>query len=156
MSDNRRDTLFTLRYAERVLEREARFWQTAHTALRVVTIFAGTFAVGALLAQHRDASVIVGLVFAALQALDYGVDLARRAEAARAARRLYADVLARRAGLDDAALQAGYEEARAREEVVPLGALRRAAYNDVLVETGSDPAYAYTLSRWDRVLASLG
>jgi hypothetical protein len=153
MDANRHDTLFSLRYAVRVLERYARLWHRLDVALRVIAIFFGTAAFGALMAQSGLWAAIAGLLFAFLQALEYGVGPARREQEARSARALYAEILARQRDLSNDDLESEYQKAISRDPVIVPDGLRHLAYNDIVDERGCDPRARYELSRLERALA---
>jgi hypothetical protein len=155
MNRARFDTLFTLRYAERVLERYARMWHRLDATARVFAIFSGTAAFGALMAQSGSWALVFGGIFALLQALEYGLNPGRREQESRAARALYARVLARQHELTDEQLEIAYQEAQAGDSVIVPDTLRRLAYNDVVDERGCDPAARYALSRLDEVIARI-
>jgi hypothetical protein len=153
MTAARHDTLFSLRYAVRVLERYARLWHRLDAALRVIAIFSGTAAFGALVAGSGGWALVAGLLFAFLQALEWGVGPARREQEARSARALYAEVVARQVELSDEDLERGYQDAVSSDPMIVPDGLRRLAYNDVVEERGCDPGARYELSRFDRALA---
>jgi hypothetical protein len=150
---SRFDTLFSLRYAVRVLERQARFWRHVDGALRLVTIISGSAAFAAMLTQQA-ASVSVGvlLAFAVLQAVEFSVQPGLRAAEAWVARAPYLALLSAQHEMDDRELEAAYHDACQRDTVQAFESLRRVAYNDVVEEKGCDAAAAYHLSRWQSVM----
>lgn len=155
MQASRFATLFNLRYAGRVLERHARLWRRIDGAVRLAALMAGSSAIAALGAQNQSAAIGLGLVFAALQAVEFALRPADAAARAMAMRRQYAQLLAREARLDGAALSEAYAELVAADDIVVSEALRRLAYNDVAQERGCDAAHLYGLDRWQRLVARL-
>jgi hypothetical protein len=156
MNKSRADTLFCLRYAVRVLERYARLWRRVDASLRVAALFSGSAAFAALVAGNQGAVITAGVMFAALQAIEYGLSPSRIEQDARAARALYADILPLAAGLGDTELEAAYQGAVAKDEVTVPESLRRAAYNDVLLERGGNSADQFVLTPWQRVVSFIG
>lgn len=151
----RHDTLFSLRYAVRVLERYSRFWARIDGATKLASLLAGSAAIAALGAQSRPLAIFFGVIFALLQALTFGIRPADKSAQGLLARRPYADLLAGEGGYDDAALEAAYQRLVAADELIVPDALRPLAYNDVVIERGCDPAFTFALSRWQRFVALL-
>lgn len=156
MNTTRFETLFCLRYAERVLERYARVWRRADAALRVFALLSASAAIWALGAQDQRLAIILGLLFALVQALQHGVGPARIEQQALAAKFGYADLLARERVLSDEQLEDAYRQVAARDNVIVPEYLRRLAYNDVAEERGCDTSDLYALGRFDRARAILG
>lgn len=152
---SRADTAFNLRYAVRVLERQHRYWRNLDALVRLTALLAGSAAIATLAAALPGLALLSGIVFAAMQAVEYGLAPAQRAAEALAARQPYADVLAGAAGLDDAALEAALQRVIAADTLVVGKALRLAAYNDVVDEQGLDPAALYRLNARHRLVAWL-
>jgi hypothetical protein len=155
MQPTRFDTLFSLRYAVRVLERYARGWGRLDAFLRVAAILAGSAAFAALIGENRPMMLLAGGAFALLQALEYGLAPAREEQRALMARTPYAEILAGAAALDDGALETAYRAALAKDLVVVPEALRRVAYNDVVIERGADPREQFVLTSWQRLLGTI-
>lgn len=153
---SRFDTLFSLRYAVRVLERQSRFWRHLDGGLRVFATLSGSAALASLLTHQPYAvSVAVLVVFAVLQALEFALQPGLKAAEAWVARTPYLALLAEQSGLDDARLEAEYQAALLGDGVQAFESLRRIAYNDVVEEKGCDPAAAYVLDKWQRFMAAL-
>lgn len=149
----RDDTLFSLRYAVRVLERHQRMWRRIDSMVRLMAILSGTSAFAALMSQHQGAALATGLLFALLQAVEFALRPAERAADSGAARRTYDSVLARQSEFSDAALADAYRRVVADDAVIVPESLRALAYNDVVNEQGSDPAHLFPLNRWQRFVA---
>lgn len=143
MNNSRSDTLFSLRYAVRVLERYARMWNLVGAGLKAISILSGTVALAALTGANSRVAVVMGVVFAALQALEYALGPAEKRAEALAERRNYARVLAAEASMNDAALDAAYQRVVADDEIVIIQSLRELAYNDVVREQGKDESHCY-------------
>lgn len=143
MKNSRDDTLFSLRYAVRVLERYARMWSLVGAGLKATSILSGTVALAALTGTNTRVAVALGVVFAALQALEYALGPAEKRAEALAERRNYARVLAAEATMDDPALEAAYQRVVADDELVIIQRLRELAYNDVVREQGKDERECY-------------
>lgn len=150
MTKPRSDTLFALRYAVRVLERYARMWHLVGAGLKAISILSGTVALAALTGTNTGLAIFMGVLFAALQALEHALDPADKRAAALAARRDYARVLSTEATKDDAALEAGYQAVVADDEIVVIQGLRELAYNDVVQEQGRDASALYPDRHWLR------
>lgn len=151
----RRDTLFSLRYAVRVLERHSRLWGRIDGLIRFAGLLSGMAAFTALVGQSQSASLGFGVLFALLQALEFTVRPAEVRARSLSARTGYARLLATEGTYDDGALQAAYQALVADDEVVVPESLRALAYNDVLLERGDDPAHLMVLDRWHRFVACL-
>jgi hypothetical protein len=149
----RYDTLFSLRYAVRVLERHARLWRRLDGLIRFSALLAGSGAFAALMAMHAGFAMAAGLVFAVLQAVEFTVRPAELSAKSLAARKGYADLLADQGRLSDDALAAAYERVSANDEVIVPEYLRRLAYNDVAEESGCGAEVMYPVKGWHRLLA---
>ena len=66
----RYETTFALRYAVRVLERHARYWSNLDNTIRFFSFLSATAAIASLSADHKTLSLIAGILFAILIALD--------------------------------------------------------------------------------------
>lgn len=150
---SRNDTLFSLRYAVRVLERHARLWRNVDNLVRLGSLLAGSGAIAALAAQSHALTLAAGVVFALLQGVEFALRPAEGAARSMAQRRPYADLLARQSELDDGAIDAGYQRIVADDEIVVPELLRYLAYNDVLAERGCDASFAYPASAAMRCMA---
>jgi len=153
MKTNRSDTQFCLRYAVRVLERHARMWHQIDILLRISALFSGTAAFGALVSGSPTWTLVAGLFFALLHAIEYVVVPGDRERKSLTMRGMYAKVLATQHGRSDVDLEASYQGIVAEDEIGVPETLRRLAYNDVVEERGDDPEYLYTLKRWQRLTA---
>ena len=150
------DTLFSLRYAVRVLERQSRFWRRLDGALRFLTIVSGSAAFAALLTQQSPAINAVALAaFAALQALEFSLQPGQRAAMAWVARLPYLEAMADQSAMDDDSLEAAYRAALLRDDIQAFESLRRIAYNDVVEEMGCSPEHAYTLGGWHQMMRAM-
>jgi len=135
---SRFETLFSIRYAVRVLERNARMWGVVSAAFKFASILSGTVALAAITGDKTALAVWLGVVFAGIQALDHATDPAGRRASSLAARRDYARLLAAAHRHDDAALEAAYVAVVAEDEESVIESLKKLAYNDVVREQGLD------------------
>jgi len=149
------ETLFSIRYAVRVLERHARFWRHVDTFVRLCGLMAGSAAFAALVAQYPGGALGFGIVFAVIQAIEYSVRPAAISAESAAAKKPYATLLARQHAYADADLEAAYQQAVADDDVIVPEFMRALAYNDVTLEKGCDLAYLCDLTPWQRVMATL-
>lgn len=143
MIDTRSDTLFSLRYAVRVLERQARMQGICATTLKAFSLLSGTGALMALMAQAGEWGIGLGILFAVLQAIEFAADPAARRAEALATRLLYVRVLARQSVLTDAELEIAYQDAVAEDTITLPRSLQHLAYDDVVRERGMDAVYLY-------------
>ena len=150
---SRYETLFSLRYAVRILERYARLWQRIDGLLRLFAFLSGTSAIAALVSGSVPWSIAAGIFFAFMQGVEFSIAPARKHADALAARKPYAAILSGQAGFDDAALEAAYQRAVAEDTVIVPEALRPLAYNDAATERGCAPDHLYSLTRWHRFVA---
>lgn len=150
---NRTNTLFSVRYAARVLERHTRIWRMTDGFIRVAALLSGSAAFAALTAGNQVAVIVLGVVFAIFQALEFAIRPAEQAARSMAMRKPYARLLAAAGEMDDEKLESSYLALVAEDDVVVPHWLREVAYNDVLFERGCDPSYAYALSSWQRFVA---
>lgn len=153
MNQTRYDTVFSLRYATRVLERYARLWHRFDLALRILSLFSGTAAFGALMANNGEWMLVSGLFFAFVQTLETVLKPSKREHEARSVRDSYAAILSGQRGLSDDDLESEYQKAASHDPVIVPDAMRRLAYNDVSEEYGCEQNYLITLSPFDRALA---
>jgi len=147
----RSETLFNLRYAERVLERQARFYARLEGLLSIGELVAGSAALAAFAGQHTPLTVMLGVFFAVMQAVKFVVAPARRQFEALASRNAYATIRAQQSRYDDAALEAAYLAASAADAVVVFETMRHLAYDDVVTEEGRDAGVRYNVSLLRRV-----
>lgn len=140
----RSDTLFSLRYAVRVLERHGNLWARAGAFTKFVTIATGAGAVAAVISKNPNFSLGLGVLLALLQALEYALDPADKKAKAAAARKEYARLLANEAKHEDAALHAAYMAIVADDEVQIWQGIKELAYNDAVREKGLSPDALYT------------
>lgn len=136
MNKSRSDTRFSLRYAVRVLERQARMWGVISAAFKFCSLLSGTVALAALTATNKPAAIALGLVFAVLQGAEITLGPSGHRSQALATRREYARLLARQATLCDADLEAAYQTIVADDDIIVIDGLRDLAYNDVAREQG--------------------
>src|SRR3989442_1197822 len=108
MSNSRFDTLFSVRYAVRVLERYARMWHRLDVLFRVLAIFSGSAAFAALMSEQKGLATAAAAVFAFIMAIEYALNPPRREQEALKARSLYANILARQHLLNDADFAQAY------------------------------------------------
>jgi hypothetical protein len=140
---SRFEILFSLRYAERVLERYAKFYRRLDTLIRFLALLSGSAALAALFGDFRAATLALALFFALVQALEFSLAPARIAAEAWAARKPYTAALSRQRKLSDEQLEQAWRDALAEDAIIIPEVFRRAAYNDVLEEKGCSPEYAY-------------
>lgn len=155
MNDSRFNTLFSLRYGVRVLERYARMWHRLDVLFRVMAIFFGSAAFAALMGERPGLGTTAGALFALVLAVEYALNPPRREQEALKARSLYADILARQRDLNDIELEDAYQAAVNKDPVIVPEPLRRLAYNDVTDERGCDPRECFQLSGVDRAISYL-
>lgn len=154
MSTSRYQTVFSLRFAVRVLERQAVIWSRIDATMRLVAIFSGTAALMALMGGRPWLTTGLGVFFAILQSAQYALDpAARRAEAVQQRKR-YAKLFAQKHKYSDEDLETEYQAIVADDEVICTRRVRELAYNDVLEEMGCNPEERYRPSRfWDLLSA---
>lgn len=143
---DRNTTLFSLRYAVRVLERRGVYWSRIGVGFKALSIFSGTAAVAAVVGDKTVGAMIGGAIFAVLQAVEHAFSPGDQKAASYAQRKAYADLLARARALEDAALYTEYQAIVAADEVHCWQPLKELAYNDVVDEKGFDPAAKYPIS----------
>ena len=151
----RRDTLFSIRYAVRVLERHARLWGRIDACIKLAALVSGSSAFAALMADNKTMVLVAGIVFALLQAVEFSIRPAEVRARSLAGRTGYAKLWATQGGFDDAALEAAYKALVAGDEVITQESIRALAYNDVLTERGDDPAHLIALGRWHRFMSCI-
>jgi hypothetical protein len=149
----RSDTLFDLRYAVRVLERQARMWGLVGAAFKFASVLSGTVALAALTGEKTPLAIGMGMVFAVLQAAEIAVGPTGKSSNALSMRRDYARLYARESTLSDAALEDGYQAIVADDEIVVGHALKELAFNDVVLERGLNAADCYPNRPWLRALS---
>lgn len=155
MEAARHDTLFNIRYAARVLERQCRLWRRIDGAVRFSAILAGSGAIAAMGAQNAVLALVAGVVFALFQAIEYAVRPAEVAARAMAQGKQYAALLARQRGLSDEALADELEAVRVEDDIIVMDSLRRLAYNDVVRERGLNESECFAETHALRAVAFL-
>ena len=139
---------FELRYASRVLERQARYWRKLDTGIRVLSLLSGSVAFVALTQGNQPLTLALGMVFAVAQALEFAIRPGDKAGEAASSMRLYGAVSADpEACATPASLHRALEKARALDSVAVFDAINRLAYADVALEMGR-PECVDTPSRW--------
>lgn len=144
MNVSRHRTIFSLRYAVRVLERYASFWRVSSYTFKIASVMSGAGAFVAMTGTNTLTASYLGVLFAALQALDLVLDPSSRHALAMAARLNYSGLIARQATYDDASLEAAYQDIIHRDEIIVPNGFKKLAYNDVVDEMGLDPNQRYT------------
>jgi len=155
MNATRFDTLFSIRYAIRVLERYARLWHRLDLLFRILAIFSGSAAFAALMGEYKVLGTATGALFAFIVAIEYALNPQRREQEALKARSPYADLYSRQQRLGDADLEEAYQIAVKEDPVIVPESLKRLAYNDVTDERGCDPAARFELSGYQRAIGLL-
>lgn len=145
------DLLFEVRYAVRVLEREARLWNRIDIGTKLFSFLATTAAFGAIIKSRPILTIFFGLLLAVLQAIQFVLNPPSRALEARQAGQLYQKILASDARRDPAKLEQALLDARSQDPVSVLEALRVCAYNDVARERGLDQG-VIPPSHWQRLV----
>lgn len=151
----RHDTIFSLRYAVRVLERLARMWSRIDAIIKMASLISGSSAFAALMSGNQTITLVAGIAFAVLQAVEFALRPSDKAAESRATRKLYAHVIAAQAGLDDDALEQAYHDVVAEDDMIAPEVIRHLAYNDVVHERGCDTAYLYQITGIHRALSLL-
>lgn len=147
------ETLFTIRYAIRVLERGRRFWAKIDVLLKVCALLSASSAIYAIGATDQRIAIVFGAFFALTQAIEFALRPADKSAAALAAAAPYANLFAAQSGRADDALEADYLAIAAQDDFLSLESIRRLAYNDVVEERCEDTSEAYVLTRWQRLIA---
>ena len=156
MNDALFDLRFRLRYAVRVLERQARFWRHVEGISRFLAFLSGTAAFAAIISSNSGLTIAFGVLFAALQGVDFVFNPAAKAAEAREAGKVYAEVLAGPYRNEPEQLEQALLSAQARDDVVVFEALREPAYNDVAKEMGCEAQHYFKLNCWQRVMSAIG
>lgn len=139
----RNATLFSIRYAARVLERYARMWGIVGNVVKFTMAVSGSAALAALVGTKTTAAITLGIVFAVMQALEATLQPAKRRAEALAMRRSYARLQAGEGKQEDAALEAAYWKVAADDDITVPAPLKELAYNDVVRERGLDETACY-------------
>jgi len=147
------DTLFCLRYAERVLERYSRFWDRADKTIRFFSLLSGSASFAALMTQNKALSLALGISFAVFQALEFALSPSTIAAHAKSNTKLYSDILSRQDGLSDQEMKKAYNQID--DDIVVPESFRKAAYNDVVLEKGSSDVNLYKLSAWHQIISTI-
>lgn len=154
MSDSlKADTVFSLRYAMRVLERHASLWRKAAYLLKFLGLLSGTLALASLTADKQGAALWLGVFFAVAQCLDHVFSPAEKALLSEVQRKRYGEVWARSGKSATEALAGDYEALVAEDAISPSRALRELAFDDVVREQGLDAASCYGGNRVMRLLS---
>lgn len=134
------NVLFELRYGERVLERQARFWRRIDAITRMLGLFSGTVAFAAITHENQTLTMVFGVIFALFQALEFTVMPGSKAAEAYQASKLYTAVLAEQSRIPLDELIQKLHDTRIKDNVIAFEALREPAYNDVAIEKGHPEA----------------
>jgi DNA-binding transcriptional regulator YdaS (Cro superfamily) len=145
MEDSLYETLFELRFAERVLERQARFWRRIDLIFRFFGLLSGTAAFAAITQSNQIFTLTFGILFAVLQTLEYTVTPSEKAAAAAQESKRYAAAIARQQQVTPEELRQDLLDIRVADTVTAFEPLRRLAYNDVATEQGSSD-YCFPLN----------
>jgi hypothetical protein len=133
-------TLFELRYAQRVLQRQAKFWRRVDTLTRALGLLSGTAAFGAITNNNQNLTMFFGVVFAIFQVIEFTASPgAKSAEASQQAK-LYAAAIAEQSKVSADGLWQKLLDIRAKDTVTCFEYLRKLAYNDVAEEIGQTDA----------------
>jgi hypothetical protein len=133
-------TYFELRYAQRLLQRQARFWRRVDTLTRAFGLLSGTAAFAAITNSNQDFTMLFGVIFAVFQVIEFTVSPgAKSAEASQQAK-LYAAAIAEQSKVSVDDLRQKLLDIRSKDTVTCFEYLRKLAYNDVSEETGRPEA----------------
>ena len=139
---------FELRYASRVLERQARYWRKLEAAIKAMALLSGSAAFVALTNGQQTLTLVLGVVFAVAQALEFAIAPSSKAGEATASMRLYGAISADAdACATPQSLHTALQKARAQDPVTVFDAINRLAYADVALELGR-PECVEPPSRW--------
>lgn len=139
-----RDAVFNLRYAMRVLERNANLWHRISMLLKFLSLVGGSAAVASALLNHAIVAMWVGLFFAAVQGADMVLSPAEKAIHSGVWRQRYGDLLASSfSGASADELMRSYHELVASDPISPPQSLRELAYDDAVLEQGLDESACY-------------
>jgi hypothetical protein len=128
---------FELRYATRVLERQAGFWRKLDISIKMMSLLSGSAAFAALTNGHSQLTLVLGIVFAVTQALEFSIQPGNKAGEAKSSMRLYSEVSADADACATAStLHAALQKARAQNPVTVFDSIDRLAYADVACEIG--------------------
>jgi hypothetical protein len=132
--------LFELRYAQRVLQRQATFWRRIDTLTRALGLLSGTAAFGAITNSNQNLTMVFGVVFAVFQVIEFTASPGAKSTEASQQAKLYAAAIAEqsKASADD--LRQKLLDIRAEDTVTCFEYLRKLAYNDVAEEIGQPDA----------------
>jgi len=140
------DTLFSLRYAVRVLERHSRKWEKISNIIRFFSFISGSAAIASLSATNSELVIISGVLFASLQAVEFTLNPTKLAAKSLFESQKYAVILARKNHYSKSELEEQYSLISAQDSVIVGGILKELAYNDVALEQGADPEELYKTS----------
>lgn len=141
--DLKLDAIFNLRYAMRVLERNASFWRKVAALLKVLSLLSGSVALASMLTDKPKVAVWLALLFAIAQSLEYALSPFEKALLSEVQRKRYAKVWATSAQSDASTLANAYTSLVSEDDISPFRSLRELAYDDVVSEQGLDPTSCY-------------
>ncbi|HCZ48669.1 MAG TPA: hypothetical protein DCZ11_06660 [Gammaproteobacteria bacterium] len=153
MESNRYTTLFHLRCAARLLERQCRLMRRVEIAARAISFLSGTAAFAAIVGGRPVLTLLIGLLLACAQAVEFVLRPGERAARYARCARLYERPASRRGELSDAELAQSLTDAREQDDSDEIESLRRAAWNDTAAEVGAEKRL--TLTRWERLVSAL-
>lgn len=153
METDRHTTLFHLRCAARLLERQCRLMRRIEITARAISFLSGTAAFAAIVGGRPYLTLLIGLLLACAQAVEFVLRPGERAARYARCAKLYERPASRRATSTDAALAHALADAREQDESDEIESLRRAAWNDAAAELGADKRLP--LTRWERLVSAL-
>ena len=151
----RSDTLFSVRYAVRVLERHSRKWNKISNIIRFFSLISGSAAIASLSATNNSLVLVSGIVFACLQALEFSINPSNLAAKSLIESQKYAIILANKKSYSKDDLEKEYLLVSAKDSVIVGSFLKELAYNDVALEQNADPEELYEISLLHRFFRML-
>lgn len=154
-TNDRHETVFSIRFAVRILERKVCLWRRIAGVFKFFSILSGSAALMGMIAGYPTLVGLIGFIFAVLQAAEYSIDPAGAAAEAKAMRTEYAKLFADKADINDEQLATAYSRIVSTDPVISSDALRDVAFNDVCLEMGIEEQYLLPLDRERRFIKRL-
>lgn len=154
-ADRRRDLMFEVRYGRIACEREMRLFTRVDTAMRFIELGGASAVIIGVIAKEPLLAVAFGVLLALIPVISVVYDPRGKAFGAERLRERFAALAEDAASLEVGQLERRIRRLQTEAGPDPVKAIRHIAYNDAVEEADLDPAAAYHLTRWQRVVAAI-
>jgi len=121
-------------------------WHNFSNIIKVTSLLSGSAAIASLSAMNNTLTLLSGIIFATLQAVEFASNPANISAKSLAQKKQYATLHANKNNYNDEELEKEYDLLIADDSVTVCEALKEISYNDVAKEKGACESELYNLT----------